>query len=124
MAMISPYKDYELTRSLMKLNMLYYQTKCERDDLERDIKYKEERMAAIRNRMCEILSTDDEWKIMKNNYLTYDSSQPVINFVERMLDTHDDEKVMRFINETDGLTERDSRYTKGYWEQQLKESFK
>jgi len=113
MAMISTYQDYELTRSLMKLSQLYYETKREKETKERELKWKNERLKAISERMRQIISEDDEYKILKNNYLTQENNALVVNFVERMLDTKDDEKVMKLITET--LTYLDSTYRKDYW---------
>lgn len=117
MAMISTYQDYELTRSLMKLSQLYYETKREKETKERELKWKNERLKAISERMRQIISEDDEYKILKNNYLTQENNALVVNFVERMLDTKDDEKVMKLITET--LTYLDSTYRKEYWAEQL-----
>ena len=117
MAMISTYQDYELTRSLMKLSQLYYETKREKETKERELKWKNERLKAISERMRQIISEDDEYKILKNNYLTQENNALVVNFVERMLDTKDDEKVMKLITET--LTYLDSTYRKDYWAEQL-----
>lgn len=117
MATISTYQDYELTRSLMKLSQLYYETKREKETKERELKWKNERLKAISERMRQIISEDDEYKILKNNYLTQENNALVVNFVERMLDTKDDEKVMKLITET--LTYLDSTYRKEYWAEQL-----
>lgn len=119
MAMISPFKDYELTNSLMELSDMFRKTREEKRRLEEEIKHKVERLNAIEKRMRDIVSNEDKWKIAKNNFLTFSNHQSIVDFVERMLKTRDTEKVMNVIMHTMNLTGMDSRYTKKYWENEL-----
>lgn len=119
MAMISPFKDYELANSLMELSDMFYKTREEKRRLEEEIKYKVERLNAIEKRMRDIVSNEDKWQIAKNNFITFSNNQLIVDFVERMLKTRDNEKVMNVIMHTMNLTEMDSRYTKEYWENEL-----
>ena len=119
MAMISPFKDYELTNSLMELSDMFRKTREEKRRLEEEIKHKVERLNAIEKRMRDIVSNEDKWKIAKNNFLTFSNHQSIVDFVERMLNTRDNEKVMNVIMHTMNITEMDSRYTKEYWENEL-----
>lgn len=119
MAMISPFKDYELTNSLMELSDMFRKTREEKRRLEEEIKHKVERLNAIEKRMRDIVSNEDKWKIAKNNFLTFSNHQSIVDFVERMLKTRDNEKVMNVIMHTMNITEMDSRYTKEYWENEL-----
>ena len=69
--------------------------------------------------MRDIVSNEDKWQIAKNNFITFSNNQLIVDFVERMLKTRDNEKVMNVIMHTMNLTEMDSRYTKEYWENEL-----
>ena len=119
MAMISPFKDYEVTNSLMELSHMYYHTKCEYESLERDIKHKKERLNAIEDRMKSIVANKEEWEINLDNYKSYNSNYSVIGFVETLLNTFNEKEVIEYIVNTLKLAEKDSRYTKAYWEKEL-----
>lgn len=118
MAMISPFKDYETTRSLVSMSRLYYETEKKKEELERDLNQKNKRLADIAKRIRQVISEDDEFTIWKNNYVTGSGNgAAIIGFVESMLGTNDTDSVIPFIMKT--LKYPYEHYTKEYWEKQI-----
>ena len=80
---------------------------------------KKERLNAIEDRMKSIVANNEEWEINLDNYKSDNNHYSVIGFVETLLKTFNGKEVIEYIVNTLKLAEKDSRYTKAYWEKEL-----